>query len=101
MEAEKITKQGPYICCLQETHFSLKRCTEWKQRDGKRYFLNMEKNKGKAAVPHKIDFKTKAITRGQEGPSNSTSGYLFKETQNTNSKIYMCPYVYCSVVYNN
>ena len=61
----------------------------------------MEKNKGKAAVPHKIDFKTKAITRGQEGPSNSTSGYLFKETQNTKSKRHIYSYVHFSITCNS
>ena len=30
-------------------------------------------------IPDKIDFKTKAITRDKEGPSNSTSGYLSEE----------------------
>ena len=37
-------------------------------------------------MPDKIDFKTRAITRDKEGPSNFTSGYLSEETQNTNSK---------------
>ena len=31
----------------------------------------------------------------------STSGYISKEAQNTNSKEYMHPYVYCSVIYNS
>ena len=34
-------------------------------------------------------------------PSNSTSGYIFKETQNTNLKEYMHPYVHCSIIYNH
>ena len=30
-----------------------------------------------------------------------TSGYLSKENENTNSKIYMDPHVYCSIIYNS
>ena len=33
--------------------------------------------------------------------SNSTSGNLSEETQNTNLKEYMHPYVYCSIIYNS
>ena len=35
-------------------------------------------------IPDKIYFK--AIKREKEGHNNSTSGYLFEETQNTKSK---------------
>lgn len=34
-------------------------------------------------------------------PSNFTSGYILKETQNINLKEYMHWYVYCSVIYNS
>ena len=34
-------------------------------------------------------------------PSHSTSAYISKEIQNTNSERYMHPYVYCSVIYNS
>ena len=33
--------------------------------------------------------------------SNSTSGSLFEETQNTNSKEHIHLYVHCSVIYNS
>ena len=33
--------------------------------------------------------------------SNSTSGYLSKEIENTNSERYMHPHVHCSVIYNS
>ena len=46
-------------------------------------------------VPQKI----KNITTIQ--PSNSTSGYLSKESKNTNSKRYRCPYVYYSIIDNS
>ena len=35
------------------------------------------------------------------GPSNSTFGNVSEETQNTNSKQYMHPYVHGSVIYNS
>ena len=34
-------------------------------------------------------------------PSDSTSGSISEETQNTNSKEYMHPYICCSVIYNS
>ena len=34
-------------------------------------------------------------------PSNYNSGYLSEEIQNPNSKEYVYPYVYCSVIYNS
>ena len=34
-------------------------------------------------------------------PSDSTSGSLSKETQNTNLKERKYPYVHCSVIYNS
>ena len=33
--------------------------------------------------------------------SNSTSGYKYEETQNTNSKEYMHPYVHFNIIYNS
>ena len=33
--------------------------------------------------------------------SNSTCGYIAEETQNTNSKEYVHPYVHCSIIYNS
>ena len=48
----------------------------------------------------KTDFKTKAVTRHEEGCRNSTSGYFSKETQNTNLKIQMYLYVRCNAIYN-
>lgn len=35
-----------------------------------------------------------------EGPSNSTSGFMSEETQHTNPKEYMLPYVHCSIIYS-
>ena len=41
-------------------------------------------------LPQKMKNVTIVVT------SNSTPGYLSKENENTNSKIYKHPYVYCS-----
>ena len=38
---ECITKQDPYICCLQETLFILKDTHRLKVRNGKRYFMRI------------------------------------------------------------
>ena len=63
----------------------------------------METNKHKPGVgiltPDKIDFETWAITRDNEKAINFTSGYLFKEPQNTESKRHLYPCVYCSIIY--
>ena len=52
-------------------------------------------------ISDKINCKTKAITRGKEEPSNSTSGCLSKETQKSSLKRHIHPYVYCSIIYNS
>ena len=52
-------------------------------------------------IPDKIDFKAKAITSVKEGPSNSTSGYLSKVTQNTKSIRHIYLHVYCNIIYNS
>ena len=41
--AEWIQKQGPYICCLQETHFRLKDTYKLIVRGWKIYSMQMEK----------------------------------------------------------
>ena len=46
-------------------------------------------------IPQKIKNGTALWT------SNSTSGDLSEETQNTNSKEYMHPYVHRSIIYNS
>ena len=49
----------------------------------------------------KRDFKTKAITRDKEGPSNVTSQYLSEEIQNAKLKRHMHPCVHCVIIYNS
>ena len=68
--AEWIKKQGPYICCLQETHFRPQDTYRLKVRGQKNIFHEneMQKNSGVAIlIPDEIDLKIKNITRDKEG----------------------------------
>ena len=80
--AERIQKQDPYICCLQETNSDLRTYTDWKWGDGKRYSMQMEIQK-KAAVAicisAKIDIIIKTITRDKEGHYIMIKGSIKEE----------------------
>jgi len=63
------TKQDPYICCLQETHFRPQDTYRLKVRGRKNIFHANEKQKKAGAAiltSDKIDIKIK-ITRDKEG----------------------------------
>ena len=63
------TKQDPYICCLQKTHFRSKDTYRLKVRGWKNIFhSNGEQKKAGVAIliSDKIDLKIK-ITRDEEG----------------------------------
>ena len=64
--AEWIQKQDPYICCLQETHFSPRDTNRPKVRGWKKIF-HANGNQKKAGVAilisDKIGFKIKTISR--------------------------------------
>lgn len=68
--AEWIQKQDPYICCLQETHFTSRDTYKLKVRGWKTIF-HANGNQKKAGVAilisDKIDFKTKDIKKDKEG----------------------------------
>ena len=66
--AEWTGKQDPYICCLQETHFSPRDTYRLKLRGWKKIFANGNQKKAGVAIliSEKIDFKIKTITRGKE-----------------------------------
>ena len=68
--AEWIQKQGPYICCLQETHFSPRDTYRLKVRGWKKIF-HANGNQKKAGVAilmsEKTNLKMKNITRDKEG----------------------------------
>ena len=63
--AEWIKKQGPYICCLQETHFRPRDTYRLKVRGWKKIFHangNQKKAGVAVLVSDKIDFKIKTVT---------------------------------------
>ena len=64
------TKEDPYICCLQETHFRPRDTYRLKVRGWKKIF-HVNENQKKAGVAilisDKIDFKIKTIIRDKEG----------------------------------
>ena len=66
---EWIHKQDPYICCLQETHFTSRDTYKLKVREWKK-ILHANGNQKKAGVAilisDKIDFKMKNILRDKE-----------------------------------
>ena len=67
--AEWIQKQDPYICCLQETHFTPRDTYRLKARRWKKIF-HANGNQKKAGVAifisDKTDFKIKNVTRHKE-----------------------------------
>ena len=55
----------------------------------------------KATVKNSVKIPQKITSRTTIWSSNSATGYLPKENKNTNSKRYLCPCVYCSIVYKS
>ena len=80
--AEWIQKQDPYICCLQETHFTPRDTYRLKVR-GWRKILHANGNQKKAGIviliSDKIDFKIKTITRDKEGHYIMIKGSIQEE----------------------
>ena len=64
------TKTDPYICCLQETHFTARDTYKLKVRGWKKIFhANGDQKKAGVAIliSDKVDFKMKNILRDKEG----------------------------------
>ena len=80
--AEWIQKQGPYICCLQETHFRPQDTYRLKKRRWKNIFHSNGKQK-KAGVAtlisDKIDLKIKKITWDKDGHYIMFKGSIWKK----------------------
>ena len=80
--AEWIQKQDPYICCLQETHFTSRDTYKLKVRGWKKIF-HANGNQKKAGVAKlltdKIDFKMKNILRDKEGHYLMIKGSIQEE----------------------
>ena len=68
--AERMQKQHPYICCLQETHLKPRDTYRLKVKGWKKVFhANGDQKKAGVAIliSDKINFKTKAVKRDKEG----------------------------------
>ena len=80
--AEWIQKQDPYICCLQETHFTSRDTNKLKVRGWMKIF-HANGNQKKAGVAihitDKIDFKMKNILRDKEGHYIMIKGSIQEE----------------------
>ena len=64
------TKQDPYICCLQETHFRPRDTYRLKVKGSKKisHVNGNQKKAGMAIlISDKIDFKIKTIIKDKEG----------------------------------
>ena len=68
--AEWIQKQDPYICYLQETHLKPRDTYKLKVKGSEKIFhANVDQKKAGIAIliSDKINFKTKAVKRDEEG----------------------------------
>ena len=69
--AEWIQKRDLYICCLQETHLKTRNTYRLKVNGWKKIFhANSDQKEAVVAIliSDKINFKTKAVKKGKEGP---------------------------------
>ena len=77
-----IQKHVPYICCLQETHFTSRDTHKLKVRGWKKIFhANGDQKKAGVAIliTDKIDFKMKNILRDKEGHYIMIKGSIQEE----------------------
>ena len=80
--AEWIQKQDPYICYLQETHFTPQDTYRMKVRGWKNIFHSNGKQKKAGVViliADQIDLKTKKITKDKEGHYIMIKGSIQEE----------------------
>ena len=76
------TKQDPYICCLQETHFRPRDTYRLKVKRWKEIFHangNQKKAGMAIIISDKIDFKIRTIIRDKEGHYIMIKGSIQKE----------------------
>ena len=80
--AERIQKQDPYICCLQETHLETRDTYRLKVKGWKKIFhANRDQKKAGVAIliSDKIDFKTKTVKRNKEENYIMSKGSIQEE----------------------
>ena len=76
------TKQDPYICCLQETHFKSRDTYRLKVKGWKKIFhANRDQKKAGVAIliSDKIDFEIQAVKRDKEGHYIMIKGSIQEE----------------------
>ena len=81
--AEWVQKQDPSIRCLQETQFRSRDTYRLKVRGWKKIFHangNQKKDGVAILISHKIDFKTKTITRDKEGHYKMIKGSIDRKS---------------------
>ena len=77
-----IQKQDPYICCLLDTHLIIRETYRLKVKGWKKIFHeNRDQKKAGVAIliSDKIDFKTKAVKRDQDGDYIMIKGSIQEE----------------------
>ena len=80
--AERIQKQDPYICCLQEANLESRDTYRLKVKGWKKILhANGDQKKAGVAIliSDKIDFKTKAVKRDKEGHYAMIKGSIQEE----------------------
>ena len=70
-------------------------------RKGNHHTLLVEMQTGAATMENSMEISQKIKNRNAIWSSYSTSGYLSKEHEITNSKRYLHPYVHHSIIYNS
>ena len=70
------------------------------QRKGDIFALLVGMQIGAATVESSMQITQKIKNGSAFWPSDPTSGNIFKETQNTSSKVHKHSYVHCSAIYN-
>lgn len=77
---EWIKKQDPALCCLQGIHLSFKDISRLKMKEWKKILCKW-KSKGGIGIltTHKIDFKSKTVTRDKEGHYIMIKGSVHQE----------------------
>ena len=80
--AEWIQKQDTYICCLQETHLETRDTYRLKVK-GRKKIVHVNRDQKKAGVEiyisDKVDFKTKAVKKDQDGQYIMIKGSIQEE----------------------
>ena len=79
---ERIRKQGPSICCFQETQFRLKDTFRLKIRGWRTiYHANGQQKKARVAIliSDNLDFKIKTVSRDAEGHYIIIKGSILQE----------------------